>query len=71
MARSPESVGRWIRLLLLVFWAATLMILLWSVAYAVRVSHGRPGFVSLTLTGATCGWLHVVVRQLPGWRSRR
>lgn len=36
-----------------------------------RVSGGRPGFVVLVLTGATCAWLLVVVRQLPGWRSRR
>lgn len=36
-----------------------------------RVSGGRPGFVVLVLTGATCAWLLVVVRQLPGWHSRR
>lgn len=68
---SPESAGRWLRLAILVGWATGLVLLLLSVGYAVRVSHGRPGVVLLALTGATCGWLLVVVRQLPGWRSRR
>ena len=68
---TPESAGRWLRVLILVAWAAGLVLLLWSVAYGVRASRASPGLVTLALTSAACAWLLVVVRQLPGWRSRR
>ena len=64
MARSPESVGRWLRLGLLSGWAVCLLLVLWSVAYLVR-GGTRPGFVLVGLVSLACAWLLVVVRQLP------
>lgn len=68
---TPESAARWFRLFVLVAWALGLLGLLCSVAIAVGVSEGNPGIVVLGLTSAACGWLLVVVRQFPEWRSRR
>lgn len=67
--KTPESAARWLRVVVLVLWAGVLLGLLWSIAFAVRVSQGEPGFVVLPLVSATCGWLYVVLRLFPGWRS--
>jgi hypothetical protein len=69
VVRSPESAGRWLRLLVLAAWAGALLAVLWSVGYLVRSGH-QPGVVALALVSATCGWLLVVVRLFPDWRGR-
>lgn len=70
VVRSPESVGRWLRVLVLAAWAGALLAVLWSVGYVVRAER-EPGLVVLGLVSATCGWLLVVVRLFPDWRGRR
>ena len=44
MVRSPESVGRWFRLLVLAAWAIALLIVLLSVGYVIRAGRD-PGLV--------------------------
>ena len=64
MAWSPEPVGRWCRLWLLVLTATVLVLLLGAAAWAVLYTE-RSTTALVALASLACGWLLVFVDRLP------
>lgn len=65
---SVEVVGRWLRLVVLAFWAASQLAVL-GVVPVVVWRLGYPNLALVVLASWSSSRLWIVVRELPAWRS--